>query len=1182
MRHIFKSILQSLKLQIILFMAAIFIVGILLFSLYLGQMLRKDMQQLLGDQQVATVAQVAHEINTNFEERIRALELVASGIDSSMLGNHAKLQAYLEQRPFLEVLFNGGIYAIGKNGIGLAEVPVIGRVGTDYMTRDYVASPLNEGKAMVGKAVMGKKIAAPSFAMGVPIKDAKGQVMGVLAGSTDLSKPNFLNNLNVNGYGKTGGFIIVNPKGNQIVTATSRGFYQNLVMKPIPTREANSILYKRIKEGFDGTAVNVNSSGVENLSSSARLPIPGWIVIASLPTTEAFAPIVQVQNRILFATIYMVLIAGLLIWFVLAKLLRRQFEPMLIASQELNQLADTNAEPKLLPVKSHDEMGLLFQSFNRLLSSLSSREKNLRIMFEEASDGIHILDMQGNLLQWSPSFAAMLGYTEKEMQGLNVLDWDAQFSSSQMAEAFADLLKNPKIFKSQSRRKDGTLIDVQIHAKMVQMNGKDCAYCTAHDITQQKLDYAQLELLAACMANTSDVVIITESEPIDLPGPRIVYVNDAFERLTGYTREEAIGNNPRMLQGDKPDRVPLDQIRDALSQWHPVRVELINYAKDGHEFWVEIDIAPIADANGWFTHWISVQRDITERKATENQIGKLSLAVEQSLENVVVTDLKGTIEYVNEAFVRNTGYSREEAIGKNPRMLQSGKTPHETYQSLWQTLTQGQPWKGEFINRRKDGSEYTEKASISPLRDATGAITYYVATKEDVTEKKVAEARTLHLAFYDQLTHLPNRLLLLDRLRLSLKTSSRSKSFGALLYIDLDNFKNLNDTLGHDAGDELLKQVGSRLRSCVRESDTVSRFGGDEFVVMLEGLSTDASEAAGIAEMIAKKIIGSFHAEFNIGNNIIRSSPSIGITLFSGHQGDVVEEILKQADLAMYAAKTAGRNTLQFFDQTMQSSVNARAVIEKDLRAALDQSRFCLHYQPQLNKEGHIIGAEALVRMNHSERGLIAPGEFIQVAEQTGLIVPLGEWILQAACEQLVMWENDPDLVGLALSVNVSAGQFRDPNFVGKVLDTLERTGANPQLLKLEPTESLSFEDVNETIHKMTLLRTKGVHFALDDFGTGYSSLSYLKKLPLDQLKIDQSFVRDLPQDPHACSIVRAIITLAKSLELGIIAEGVETKEQREFLLKNGCEFFQGYLFSRPIPLEQFNQFVKSNQVKGS
>ena len=519
-------------------------------------------------------------------------------------------------------------------------------------------------------------------------------------------------------------------------------------------------------------------------------------------------------------------------------------------------------------------------------------------------------------------------------------------------------------------------------------------------------------------------------------------------------------------------------------------------------------------------------------------------------------------------------------IGKNPRILQSGKTPRETYQSLWTTLREGKSWKGELVNRRKDGSEYTEQASISPIRDDAGNITHYLASKEDVTEKRAAEVRTHHLAFYDQLTDLPNRLLLLDRLRLSLKTSHRSKQYGAILFIDLDDFKNLNDTLGHDAGDELLKEVATHLLFCVRESDTVARFGGDEFVVMLEGLSTDASEAAGIAEMIAKKIIGSFHADFNIGNNIIRSSPSIGITLFSGHRGDLSEEILKQADLAMYAAKTAGRNTLQFFDQTMQLSVNARAVIEKDLRNALDQNWFCLHFQPQVNHQGEIIGAEALLRILHPQRGLIAPGEFIQVAEQTGLIIPIGNWVIQTACEQLANWATDKKTARLSLAVNVSARQFRDQNFVEQVLSILHNSGANSYLLKLEPTESVLLENMDETIEKMSTLRVGGVHFALDDFGTGYSSLSYLKKLPLDQLKIDQSFVRDVPHDPEVCSIVRAIITLAKSLDLGIIAEGVETQEQRKFLLENGCELFQGYLFSRPIPLDQFNQLVKSNQVK--
>ena len=868
-------------------------------------------------------------------------------------------------------------------------------------------------------------------------------------------------------------------------------------------------------------------------------------------------------------------------WLFMTALLRQQFKPLVNASQELKQSANTNGEFKFLPISNRDEVGDLFASFNRLLSGLSDREKRFRTLFDEAADGIHILDMQGNLVQYSPSFAQILGYGQDEMRGMNVRDFDVNLPSDQLAKLFAELTTKHITIERVLRRKDGALIDASITIKRIQFDGQDYVYGSIQDVTQQKQDRLQLDILAASMAHTNDVVIITEAEPITLPGPRIVYVNDAFVRMTGYTKEEAIGNTPRMLQGTRSDPAVKHQIWDALSQWKNVRVEMINYTKDGREFWVELDITPIADANGWYTHWISIQRDITDRKTAEKQIDKLSLAVEQSLESVVVTDLQGSIEYVNEAFVHNTGYAREEVIGKNPRILQSGKTPRQTYQTLWESLHQGRSWKGEFFNRRKDGSEYIEIAAISPLRDKAGVITHYVASKEDVTEKKAIEARTQHMAFYDQLTDLPNRLLLLDRLRLALKSSNRSKYYGALLYIDLDNFKNLNDTLGHNAGDELLKQVATRLLSCMRESDTVARFGGDEFVVMLEGLSADATEAAGIAELIAKKVLDSFQAEFPIGQYVSRSSPSIGITLFSSHQGDVVEEILKQADLAMYAAKTAGRNTHRFFDQTMQTSVNARAVIEKDLRLALEQNRFCLHYQPQLNNQGEIVGAEALLRILHPERGLVAPGEFIKVAEQTGLIVPIGEWVLEKACEQLALWQTDPELAGMTLSVNVSAGQFHDPDFVEKVSIVLERTGANPQLLKLEPTESLLLENVQETIGKMAILRAKGVHFALDDFGTGYSSLSYLKKLPLDLLKIDQSFVRDLPQDPHACSIVRAIITLAKSLDLDIIAEGVETPEQRDYLIQNGCHMFQGYLFSRPISVDQFNQFVKNNQPKG-
>ena len=401
-----------------------------------------------------------------------------------------------------------------------------------------------------------------------------------------------------------------------------------------------------------------------------------------------------------------------------------------------------------------------------------------------------------------------------------------------------------------------------------------------------------------------------------------------------------------------------------------------------------------------------------------------------------------------------------------------------------------------------------------------------------------------------------------------------------ILFIDLDNFKPLNDTLGHGAGDALLKQVASRLLASVREGDTVARFGGDEFVIMLENLSQNILEAAAIAEEIAKKVVKSFDIEFAINNYVARSTPSIGITLFSREQENSVDEIMKQADLAMYAAKADGGNTHRFFDRGMQTMVNARAVIEWDLRVALNQDLFRLYYQPQLNIKGQIIGAEALLRIQHPTRGLIAPGEFINVAEETGLILPIGKWVLETACAQLAKWAANPKMARLSLAVNVSARQFRDQGFVEQVLSILYKSGANSYLLKLEPTESVLLENVEETIDRITTLRVGGVHFALDDFGTGYSSLTYLKKLPLDQLKIDQSVVRDIPKDREACSIVRAIINLSNSLGLGVIAEGVETEEQRQFLLENGCEFFQGYLFSRPVSIEEFDRYVLNHSLK--
>jgi diguanylate cyclase (GGDEF)-like protein len=440
-----------------------------------------------------------------------------------------------------------------------------------------------------------------------------------------------------------------------------------------------------------------------------------------------------------------------------------------------------------------------------------------------------------------------------------------------------------------------------------------------------------------------------------------------------------------------------------------------------------------------------------------------------------------------------------------------------------------------------------------------------------------AQAQIDTLAFYDPLTHLPNRRLLLDRLEQALHNSTRHARKNALLFIDLDNFKTLNDTLGHPQGDALLVQVAKRLKTCIRDGDTVARLGSDEFVVMLEDLSEDGIEAAAQVEAVAEKILNAFVPNFALDSGNHHSTPSIGITLFGGDALEGSEQPLKRAELAMFQAKAAGRNTLRFFDARMQAEVSAHAALEADLREAVHQQQFLLYYQPQVVGAGRITGVEALVRWQHPQRGMVSPAEFIPLAEESGLILPIGQWVLESACTQLAAWATDPAFAHLTMAVNVSARQFRQSNFVDSVLDTLARTRANPRHLKLELTESMLVDDVEAVITRMGTLRAHGVAFSLDDFGTGYSSLTYLKRLPLDQLKIDQGFVRNIVTDPNDAAIAKMVVVLAESMGLSVIAEGVELQAQADFLAHLGCHAYQGYWFSRPLALAMLEVLVLQN-----
>ena len=550
----------------------------------------------------------------------------------------------------------------------------------------------------------------------------------------------------------------------------------------------------------------------------------------------------------------------------------------------------------------------------------------------------------------------------------------------------------------------------------------------------------------------------------------------------------------------------------------------------------------------------------------------------ESQQGVIVTDPETLILRANQSFIAMTGYGAEELVGETPRILQSGRQNKAFYAAMWDEIERTGAWQGEIWNRRKDGAIAPEWLTITAVKGESGEVTHYVGTYIDITARKAAEEEIRLLAFYDPLTGLPNRRLQRDRLQQAVVASGRSGQYGAVLFIDLDNFKILNDTLGHNLGDVLLQQVAGRLTKCVRQGDTVARLGGDEFVVMLEDLSGQAGDAAAYARQLGEKILATLNHPYDLSGQAWYSTPSIGITLF-GVQAIAVDELMKQADLAMYQAKLAGRNTVRFFDQDMQRVVSARVELIESLRVALVEQQFVLHYQPQVDGTGRVIGAEALVRWEHPQRGRVSPADFIPAAEESGLIVPLGSWVLETACRQLAVWAAEPTLSSLVVAVNVSARQFGHPDFVAQVKTAIAGSGVNPQRLKLELTESLLVDNVEATIAKMTALKALGVSFALDDFGTGYSSLSYLKRLPLDQLKIDQSFVRDVLCDSNDAAIARTIVALGQSLGLSVIAEGVETEAQREFLAHHGCPLYQGYLFSRPVPAAEFVDRVRESRA---
>ncbi len=627
-----------------------------------------------------------------------------------------------------------------------------------------------------------------------------------------------------------------------------------------------------------------------------------------------------------------------------------------------------------------------------------------------------------------------------------------------------------------------------------------------------------------------------------------------------------------------------------LNVIHPEDLELVNQAcihmqmdkkphqiihrllmADGRIKWVEQRCTHHFDADGSLLRSVGTVQDVTEREEAALQLSVAAVAFETQ-EAILVTDKDARIIKVNHAFEVITGYSEEEVVGKNPRLLSSGRHDKTFYRAMWEAINSEGRWSGELWDRRRDGEIYPKWLTITAVKNYD-KVSHYVAVFTDITGRKKAEQEIYSLAFFDPLTHLPNRRLLMDRMHIALGQSVRSRHCGALMFLDLDHFKVLNDTKGHEFGDKMLIEVARRLTSCVRDVDSVARFGGDEFVVLLEGLSVNQEEAVIQAGVIAKKICESLAQTYRIADYAHESSSSIGVVLFNGAEVET-EDLFKRADLAMYQAKEGGRNMVCFFEPAMQAVLEARTLMERALRQALPNGELELFYQVQTNQTNTLLGAEVLLRWCNPVLGMVSPAQFIPLAEQSKLILPIGRWVLESACARLKAWETHPTLCNINLAVNISPVQFHQPDFVRQVRAILAQSGANPKRLELELTENLVLEDVEEAILKMTALRENGVRFSMDDFGTGYSSLQYIKRLPINQLKIDQSFVRDILTDSGDAMMVQTIVAMAHNFGYEVIAEGVEEHAQLSPLVKLGCASFQGYFFSRPVALAEFEKLI--------
>ena len=798
------------------------------------------------------------------------------------------------------------------------------------------------------------------------------------------------------------------------------------------------------------------------------------------------------------------------------------------------------------------------------ISALSRDE--LVAILEGMQDTFYRTDKEGKLTHLSRSVRRLLGYMPEELIGKRLSDL---YVEPDGREKFLAVLQasngNVLGYEAPLRHKQGYPVWVSTNShycrdaqgEIIGIEGM------ARDITQRRHEQQELSRLKGTLDRTLDCVFMFEPESL-----RFFYFNEGAMKQVGYSAQELLLMRPFDI---KPaiDETRFREMLEPLlrGERDSITFETLHRHKAGHDLPVEIFmqyIVPEAEA----PRFVAFVRDVSERKQADTQMRKLSMALEQTADAVAITDCDGIIEYVNAAFEIITGYSRGEAVGQAMSILNSGAQDDAFYQRLWNTVLAGEVFREIFINRRKDGSLYYEEKTITPLKDHAGRVAHFISAGKDITERMQAQQQLEYLAHHDALTGLPNRVLFIDRLDHALERRHAEQERVAVLFLDLDRFKVINDTLGHAVGDRVLQMLAERVGGCIRRGDTLARLSGDEFAIILE----DVTANEGIAP-IARHILAELASPFVVDEHELFVTTSIGISL-SPNDGEDSHTLLKHADIAMYRAKDLGRNTYQFYSPDMSTKALERLSLETSLRYALERDQFRLFYQPQVDvRSGEIIGVEALLRWRHPDLGIVSPIDFIPILEETGLIVPVGEWVLHTACSQARLWQTRLGRP-LRMAVNLSARQFNAADLVANVQRCLDQESLPPESLELEITESVIMQDKKWVASAFRALEEMGVRLAIDDFGTGYSSLSYLKRFPIDTLKIDRSFIRDITTDPDDAAIVTAIIAMARGLKLKVIAEGVETLEQLAFVRDQQCTMVQGFLFSQPLTAEELDELL--------